>query len=132
MTHSIDDNQRAILAKNIRRFRDELGLTQSEFAERANVVLDSVRAYEHAIRLPSLRALQGMADACGRSIADFTNPNPPEVDPAAMKGIRRFKIIGELDDDLREKIDTFVAGINDEQLRRVAELKKAGRKGRKL
>lgn len=59
------DDIATILAKNLRKLRDKAGLTQSDLAEKANVSMGTVQAYEGKRRWPELPYLEALAKALG-------------------------------------------------------------------
>ena len=56
-------NWQAILGRNIRRLRQQKGLTQEELAFEAEVHLTSIGRIERGERNPSLRVMASIADA---------------------------------------------------------------------
>lgn len=54
-----------LMGRNVRAIRRERGLTQEEFAHRAEMERSYVSDLERGTRNPSVRALAGLADALG-------------------------------------------------------------------
>jgi len=129
----LSEAERDIVKRNCVRFREELGkelgeeLSQAEIAQLSGLSHDSIRNFEQGRRVPDVTSLRRLGQVFGRRVDDFFDENPPLPDPAMRMIAVRAKIIGRLDDDLREQIFDFVAGINHKQLERIKALKDKSR-----
>lgn len=59
------------IARNIRKLRNDLNMTQSELAEKANLSLPGIQAIEAKERMPRVETLQKIADALGAPVSDL-------------------------------------------------------------
>jgi len=125
------DERRKIFARNLTAFRTAAGISMARLAAAIDVNTSAVLRWEQGRTLPQSDALQRLAEEFARPMDDFFNPSPPPPRVVERPAVR-FKIEGELDEDLRRKVNEFIAGINREQIDRVAALKKQMRKGKKL
>src|SRR5579871_954532 len=111
----LSEAERDIVKRNCVRFREELGkelgeeLSQAEIAQLSGLSHDSIRNFEQGRRVPDVTSLRRLGQVFGRRVDDFFDENPPLPDPAMRMIAVRAKIIGRLDDDLREQIFDFVA-----------------------
>ena len=64
-------NIRKLLAANIKMFRKELGLTQSNLAERANTVTRYIAMIEGGKNFPSPDMIERIAGALGKDTVDL-------------------------------------------------------------
>jgi len=71
------DPQEEILIKNLRRFREEAGLTQDEAALASGVPIDNIRRYENGGSVPGTLPLRSLAEVYGHSMDDFFLDKPP-------------------------------------------------------
>ena len=89
-------------AKNIKNLRKELGLTQTELANKIYINKSMISAYEKGTRMPSLDALISLSETLNVSI-DF------------LLGIQR-----EIINDRETTID--ISGLTEKQKKIVADL----------
>jgi transcriptional regulator with XRE-family HTH domain len=64
--------------ENLRQFREQAGLTQSEVANRAGIPFRSYQNWETGSREPRLQALPSLADALGVTVNDLLKPSAEE------------------------------------------------------
>lgn len=90
-----------IVARNIKRFREEAGLSQSVLAGMVGVPPNTLSTWEQGIRKPTFENVAALAEALGRAIDDFRleNPPPAKSDPLFFALSRR----ANPDDPLYEK-----------------------------
>jgi len=125
-----DKDQFETFARNLKQFRIDAGMTQQDLAELTDVSMQSIHRWESMSSRPTSTAAMALARALGRPLEDFFLEDPPtRIGPPATV---RFKIIGEVTDEVARRIEEFQRNINDELLERVGRLKREGRKGRKL
>ncbi len=68
------------LGENLRRYRKELGLTQTDLAERLTddrtvlTKMSGISCYEQGVRFPTVGVTQALADALGVEVADLFVP----------------------------------------------------------
>jgi transcriptional regulator with XRE-family HTH domain len=65
------------LAQNVRRFREQLALTQSELARRAGVSKAAVSQLEAGASNPTVETVWALAQALGRPFSDLTGDHEP-------------------------------------------------------
>jgi len=117
--------------RNCVSFRKELGrelgrdVSQQELADMSSLSLDAIRGYEQGQRMPGRKAMMLLSQVFGRAMVDFFLEAPPPANPARRIAVR-VKIIGPLDDDLRDIVLGTVARVNEEQSARGSR----GRRGR--
>lgn len=93
------ENTKNFVSKNIKRLRDLLGLTQSEFAERVGLSLSAIQRFEQGERVPRQSTLTQIAKSLGvyvdELVFDPENLSLSMVDnvsaTAALKKIRDNK-----------------------------------------
>jgi len=106
-------NIRDILAKNMRAYRNALGLTQAQLAEKVETSTHYIGMIETKNKFPSPEMLERIASALGIDTIDLfsTEINLPETmktyRKAALKNIKSLliKILDEKLDDL-EKVQS--------------------------
>jgi transcriptional regulator with XRE-family HTH domain len=71
-------NPEGILVANLRRFRQKMGLTQSELAEAAKLPFRTYQNYEYGKSEPDAQALEAISGALNVPISSlWENPNDP-------------------------------------------------------
>lgn len=79
-----DSEKKAHVSKNIRRFREELGATQQEVADRAGITVFSISCYEQGGE-PGRDQLLKLASAFARPVEHFYMKDPPAADPLTQR-----------------------------------------------
>lgn len=121
------DEDLPLVSRNLKRFREELGMTQQGLAEASEQALDNIRRYEQG-RSIKAETLKALADALGHTMDDFSNENPPPADPSKLSAfLLKVRDGAEVDDDLRAEVREFLAGINRKVLDRVKAKKDRAR-----
>lgn len=82
----------ALVRKNLRKFREESGLSQVELALLADIKPNTYPEWERekSRRAPKADALKRLADALGRKIDDFYSEEPPPVDRTKISPVVRY------------------------------------------
>jgi transcriptional regulator with XRE-family HTH domain len=73
-----------ILGQRIKFFREELGLTQLQLAEKAEISSKAVGRYEHGSRVPSVEIAQRIATALGISVNELLYPEAIRENPDSI------------------------------------------------
>jgi transcriptional regulator with XRE-family HTH domain len=115
-------DQDRIIGQNIRRFREEMMLSQEALARRADLSSKSVIRYESG-KHASTDALNKLAKALERPMTDFYSEEPP-AKPQAPRAVA-FKILVPLTPELERRIERFEASINREFLEEVFQAQEA-------
>ena len=96
-------------AKNIKNLRKELGLTQTELANKIYINKSMISAYEKGTRMPSLDALIALSETLNVSIdfllgiqRDSTNDRETTIDISGLTE-KQKKIIADLIETFREQ-----------------------------
>jgi transcriptional regulator with XRE-family HTH domain len=69
-------DMRKIVGGNVRRIRQEIGLTQEQFAERSGFAQQYVSSLENGRRNPTVVTIYELSQALGVSPMDLLRPNP--------------------------------------------------------
>ena len=94
-----------ILGQRIRFFRDQIGLTQLQLAEKANISSKAVGRYENGNRVPSVEIAQRIATALGISVNELLYPDAIKENPDSIK-VKLPVDVFNLDlDELQAKLD---------------------------
>ncbi len=132
----LSDEQCEAVAKNIKRFREELSqamqldVTQELLSEMSEVRLDTLRAYEVGRRRPGLAPLLQLSRVFGRPIEDMLSSDPPPPDPKKQSPFFvRFKIVGNAPPELKEEMAKLIAKYSPGGGERRAGAKRKLRKG---
>jgi len=104
-------NLDAIIRVNVKRFREGVGLTQQQLADRAGLSVDAVRKWEGKRGTPDRESLTKMAYALGRKMDDFNleDPPPPSDMPIPVFFLR---VAEEAPEDLRREAEVIVDQLN--------------------
>ena len=97
-----------VVSERIKALRQELGLTQEELCERAEISVDAVNRIENGTRVPTIDTLEKIAVALGSSVSDLlhTGPQKPVKTPAV---VRRLAVLVEHEPaDVQETIEEIV------------------------
>jgi len=82
----------ALVARNLRRLRVQLSLSQEALATDAGIDRTYVSRLERGIENPTVAVLEQLADALGAKIVEFfVVPAPGEPPPKPLRGGRRPK-----------------------------------------
>lgn len=108
VSDSEDIRRAGQFAVNLKKFREELGWTQGDLADRAKVTVFSISRYEQAGK-PGRDERDRVVEAIGRPLADFYMEKPPAADPERIRlaGVR-FKLLGPHTPELRAKVEEAV------------------------
>lgn len=71
---------KSVIAANIVKFRDALGITQQQLAEAADIPLDNLRRYEREETAPGADVMRSLGFVLGHTIEHFMQPDPPPAD----------------------------------------------------
>jgi transcriptional regulator with XRE-family HTH domain len=113
------------VAKNLKRFREELGLSQQAAAALIGVAPNSYTKWEQSERAPMGAMLHKVAQAFRRPMDDFFLANPPvRTTPADLPAFALKVVDKNVDPELRQKAEEFVRNMNREHLDKVHALKK--------
>jgi transcriptional regulator with XRE-family HTH domain len=94
-----------IVGQRIKFFREQLGLTQLQLAEKAEISSKAVGRYENGNRVPSVDIAQRIATALGISVNELLCPDAIKENPDALK-IENPVDVFNLDlDELQAKLD---------------------------
>lgn len=69
-------DMRKIVGRNVRRIRQEIGLTQEQFAERAGFAQQYVSSLENGRRNPTVVTIYELSQALGVAPMDLLRPDP--------------------------------------------------------
>jgi transcriptional regulator with XRE-family HTH domain len=107
------DPMNEIVRRNLKRFREEAGLTTEKVAAFTGISIDSLRRYESGGSGVSYDVLAKLADVYGHSLDDFRMENPPKADLKHRPGIAFMQLEGvDVDPDLLAKIQKLVDEAN--------------------
>lgn len=77
-----EDPQDELIRANLRRFREEVGLSQPDAAARIGIALDYLAKIERGARkVPKASLLKRFAEAYGHTLDHFLQKSPPPSDP---------------------------------------------------
>lgn len=128
-----EDDEKALIRMNCKRFRDEAGWTQQELADRSGLAVASIARYEAPKQsrqsTPDRDALAALARAFNRDVGHFYMKEPPPYAPIPEA---RLKVDPGVPDDIVARVREFQRNINREILERAAKAKAQMRKGKKL
>jgi transcriptional regulator with XRE-family HTH domain len=99
------ENIREVLARNLKKKRQELGITQSKLAERADISTNFIALIETRKKFPAPETLERLADTLGVEISElFANPTAPET---ALRNLHHA-ILNDLDRAIGEAVDKAI------------------------
>jgi len=125
-----DSEKKAHVSKNIRRFREELGATQQEVADRAGITVFSISRYEQGGE-PGRDQLLKLASAFARPVEHFYMKEPPAADPLTQRVWSvRWKIVGTPPPGMEEELRRVVEKFTPDEAKRVADEKAKERAAR--
>ena len=84
-----NEELRAILGANLRKFRNRREWSQMELAERANISMNFLSEIERGLKWPYPETLQSLADSLEVEVYELFRPKN-EADPDIGKHIERF------------------------------------------
>ncbi len=87
-------NARALVARNLRRWRVAAGVSQEALAVDAGVDRTYVSRVERGLENPTVAVLERMAKALGIGIAEFFAPAMPGPPPSTLRAGRKPRKIG--------------------------------------
>jgi transcriptional regulator with XRE-family HTH domain len=91
-------NIRKLLARNIKTYRNELGLTQSKLAEQANTATHYIAMIEGGKNFPSPEMIERIAVVLGKDTADLFAIDPIQQD-------WKETILGDIDKLIKQRLD---------------------------
>lgn len=110
------DPKRLLIAKNLKRFRDEVGITQQDASDAAMVPIDNLRRYEQGSTTPDAITLSKLAVVYGRTVDDFFQEHPAPARLEERPGFMLRTMPGmELDQKLLKRLQDEVEKANREQ-----------------
>jgi transcriptional regulator with XRE-family HTH domain len=116
-----------LVRTNLVRFREEIGLSQADVADRASMKVDTLRRYEQGTRQMDAVTMRHLASALGHLVDHFFLKEPPPYDEALVPRVMYRLAPGmKLDEDLERRVREAVESVNREQVER---LKKGKRRG---
>src|SRR5262249_25595906 len=68
------------IGRRLREWREHLGMTQGDLADRAGIGVSSISEFENAKREPTLSQLRKLADAMSTDAARFLSADEPLVE----------------------------------------------------
>jgi len=74
-----------ILGQRIKFFREQLGLTQLQLAEKSGISSKAIGRYEHGNRVPPVDTAQSIATALGITVNDLLYPEAIKENPNSIK-----------------------------------------------
>ena len=94
-----------ILGQRIKFFREELGLTQQQLADKAEISSKAVGRYEHGSRVPSVEIAKRIATALGISVNELLYPEAIRENPDSITVKIPADILNLDLDELQAKLD---------------------------
>lgn len=128
-TDELSDEDRATIAANCKRFRQEAGMTQEEVAVFGGFSIDAVRNWEYKRRTPERDTLSKLARLYKRSRDDFYMKVPPPASPVGF--MARTKIVGEPPPGFEDELAELVKKYSPDKLDKHTATKAKLRKGKK-
>lgn len=118
-----------IIGRNLKDFMKQRGLTAPALATLAGVSVGAIQKWVRGVQSPRQEEIGKLASALGCDVGDFHRVETPALSPKDRAAFA-FNVLDKTiaDDDLRKKGEDFMRALNREQLDRIAELKKKGRK----
>ena len=103
------ESELARVAKRIRQWRDEAGLTLQELAARSGVATSTIQKVETFQMVPTVAVLLKIARGLGRSASDFVSEGPSAAEVVHLRaqqrhpvGSRRRMLVERLSGDLAD------------------------------
>lgn len=95
------------VGENIRKYRKEKGLTQSELAHKTSLALSTIQRYEKGHRQPTMQVLQKIADALGIPVyrLTFNDEESLKAIEKAENILKNFKFVPN--DDSEKALNCF-------------------------
>lgn len=102
-----------IVRVNLRRFREEVGLTTEKVAAFTGISIDSLRRYEAGGVAAPHSVLVKLAPVYGHGIGDFDLENPPKADLTKRPGVATMLLEGvDVDPADQVRLQQLVDEIN--------------------
>ena len=101
--------------RNLRAFREECGLSQTEAADEIGILVESLRRYEQGRRGIAAKMLPRFAECYGHDIADFylERPPPAKLEARPVYFLRMRKGAAIPDQDLHSEIVRLIQAANN-------------------
>jgi len=103
---------------NLKRFREERGLSQEDVSKLLEISVDNLRRYEQGQRQPGIGILQRLVTIYGHTTNHFFDEDPPPYDP---KLIRAYTLIRMPNLSIPPEIDEEAERLIESLNRRVRE-----------
>jgi transcriptional regulator with XRE-family HTH domain len=94
-----------ILGQRIKFFREQVGYTQQQLAEKAGISSKAVGRYEHGNRVPSVEIAQRIAEAMGISVNELLYPEAIRETPGALRTVRIPDVLSIDIEELQAELD---------------------------
>jgi len=108
-------NIREILAENMKKYRQKLGITQPELAERANISTNFIGMIEQKRKFPAPQMLDRIAEALEIETADLFETS---ASPQAELRKLHMEILADLDRAIGEAVNKAIKRqCNDEKMK---------------
>lgn len=121
------EEQQEIFARNIRRFREEAGLSQAGLAALVGVALNTVTKWEQRERAPSTIVLHRLAEKLGRPMEHFFLAAPPPVTPVEIPAFALQVIDKRVDPDIQREAEALIQKLNREHFARLVDRRRRKR-----
>lgn len=109
-----EKSRATILGENLKRIREEKGVTRKELAAATGITANMIGDYETARILPPLDKIFTLADSLDVSITDITGENKKAVDKKVFEyRLKRAKKMLEFLDGLADLLSDDALQIND-------------------
>lgn len=104
------------VGSRIRAIRNELHLTQVELSKRSGVSQSAISDIEKGVKSPSVETLQMIAEALGRSPADFVT-NKKEAATSNGDSLRNevIYLYDNLSEPSRDKVLSYLRYVSDNE-----------------
>ncbi len=121
----VKSNEMLVLARNLKTFREQAGLTQVDLAILAGINPYSIPRWEKGEHAPQTESLSKLAKALGRPMEHFFATDPPQGAPPPAVFFRVRDPEAVTDDDM-QKLRALTEAINERAA--LAELRKRKKK----
>ena len=113
------DPMAELLRTNLKRFREEAGLSAAAAADEAGVLVETLRRWENSSTSMDALALSKLAPVYGRDPGHFYMAEPPPMDRARREELPvfyvRVRADAEVNENLYEELLKIVATVNQKQ-----------------
>ena len=92
MSQETVDSEVARIARRVRRWREEAGVTLQELAQRSGVATSTIQKVETFQMIPTVAVLLKIARGLGRSVAEFVSDGPPVTQVVHLTPGQRHRV----------------------------------------